>query len=168
MSLSAALILATLSLSPTAVAPPVGFASLVSDTLVTFRWIGDREQGAAIRAASTPFESFEIDVPPGFRVQNWWYGEGLLTGLHYPDGTSIALHFGGLMHLPDGDRPGAKEIPSPTGRGRAFSGVAEGQVWESHIRAYGFASVWFEGAPPGRADLLRRALATVTHSQRAR
>ena len=160
--LSVALLLA--ALSPT---HPVGLAPLASDTLVTFRWIGDRKKGATIQAEATPFDSFEIDVPPGFNVQHWWYGEGLLTGLHYPDGTSIALHFGGNMSLPNGDRPGAQARPSPTGRGRVFLGTAGGKAWEAHIRVYGFGSVWFENAPPDRAALLRRSLSSIRYREDA-
>lgn len=162
----ALLLLALCPSAALAEAGPIG-APLAIDSLVTFRWIGDRDEGAAISSASAWLESFEIDVPPGFEVKHWWYGEGLLTELRYADGTLIGLHWGGNMNLPDGSRPGAVELPSPSGRGRAFRGETDGKAWGAYVRTYGPASVWFDNAPPPRADALLRSLASVRYREDA-
>lgn len=70
MLLVAALMSAVPSPSQVHAAVPTAVALQAADLLVTFRWIGDREHGAAIRAEATPFELFETDVPPGFEVHN--------------------------------------------------------------------------------------------------
>jgi len=41
-----------------------------------------------------------IDVPKGYQVKNNQYGEGLITNISYKDGSSITLHFGGVIKLP--------------------------------------------------------------------
>ena len=41
-----------------------------------------------------------IEVPKGFKENNWEYGEGIVTNLTYADSSYIVLHFGFNMSLP--------------------------------------------------------------------
>jgi hypothetical protein len=41
-----------------------------------------------------------IDIPKGSQIKNTEYGEGLITKISYKDGSSITLHFGGVVKLP--------------------------------------------------------------------
>ncbi len=51
-----------------------------------------------------------INIPPNFKINNWQYGEGLVTTLTYKDSSRIILHFGGTIHLPLLDTPFYKVI----------------------------------------------------------
>ena len=53
-----------------------------------------------------------IEIPKGYRVTNTEYGEGLITHISYKDGSSINLHFGGVVKLPFCQLPGCVLIDS--------------------------------------------------------
>ena|SRR4030042_5387474 len=58
------------------------------DSLETYYWIPVSDTLAI------------IDVPPNYKIKNWFYGEGVLTNLVYSDSSKIFLHFGGCVSLP--------------------------------------------------------------------
>lgn len=139
------------------------------DSLVTFYWIGDKDEGAEISSEMIgSIDYFKIEVPSGFTVHHNWYGEGLLTSLNYKDGTGLALHIGGVMSFSVVEGEASKEYPSPTGYGTVRFGEENGKNWGAYLRVYGdMVNVLYTDAPPERNEEFAKALSKVYRSGRS-
>lgn len=133
------------------------------DSLVTFYWIGDKNEGAEISNSQIgDIESFKIEVPSGFTVDHNFYGEGLLTSLFYSDGTWLSLHHGGNMEFSVVEGEAIEERSSPTGYGTVRFGIENGKRWGAYLNVYGpMINVLYTDAPEDRNSEFAKALSSV-------
>ena len=107
------------------------------DSTVTFYWIGELNEGAEIsNTQGGGIEYFTIEVPTGFTVEHFWYGEGLITTLNYSDGTTLNLHFGGNLKFSEEVKEANSEVPSPTKNGSIRFGQSNGKFWGAYFSVY--------------------------------
>ena len=85
----------------------IGFlgAFLSQSTHVTYEWIGKDSKKTKAFSGIMGVKSIELPVKKEFIEKHWFYGEGVITTLSYPDSSSITLHLGFSIKLPFKEEP---------------------------------------------------------------